>query len=198
VTETIRFHFDPACPWAWQSARWMREVAAVRDVEIEWRLFSLKTINAVSAGRDVTGAEITPALRTLALVRREAGNDGVARLYDAIGARVHEGDAKPTTEVVAAALEDAGFEPDLVDRAMGDESTAQAVRADHEAAVAEVGAFGVPTIVLPSGKAIFGPVVASAPKGDAAVELWDHVRYFVELDGFYELKRDRTKRAGSP
>jgi 2-hydroxychromene-2-carboxylate isomerase len=198
VTEKIRFYFDPACPWAWRSSIWMREVATVRDLAIEWRLFSLKIANApdddpLSDKRQRT----TPALRTLALVAREAGNDGVDELYRGIGARVHDGDEKPTAEVVGAALADAGLDPGLVERALGDESTARDVRADHEAAVAEVGAFGVPTIILPSGAGIFGPVVSLAPRGEAAGELWDRVRYLIELEGFYELKRDRTARPGS-
>jgi 2-hydroxychromene-2-carboxylate isomerase len=198
VTETVRFHFDPACPWAWQSALWMRAVESVRDIAIDWRLFSLKLVNS-SSDDPLTDsrARVTPALRTLALVRREAGNEGVARLYGAIGARVHERDEKPTAQTVAAALEDAGFDERLVDRALEDDSTIDDVRTDHDAAVDGVGAFGVPTIILPSGKGIFGPVVAHAPTGEAAGELWDRVRYLVELDGFYELKRDRDKRPGS-
>jgi 2-hydroxychromene-2-carboxylate isomerase len=192
MTESVAFHFDPACPWAWQSAVWMREVAAVRDVSIEWRLFSLKTINSPDEA-----APATPSLRTLALVRRDAGNDGVGRLYAALGARVHEAEEKPTTAVIGAALEDAGFDPSLVNRALEDASTADDVRADHDEAVTKVGAFGVPTIILASGRGIFGPVVTLAPRGEAAGELWDRVRYLIELDGFYELKRERDKRPGS-
>lgn len=193
MAEIVDFHFDPACPWAWQTALWIHEVERLRDVEIRWRFFSLKTVNA---GGEYRLAQITPALRALALVRRQAGNDGVARLYDALGVRIHEGGDKPTTEVVAAALEAAGFSSDLVHAALDDDSTADDVRVDHDRAVAAVGAFGVPTIILESGKGIFGPVVASAPRGEAAGELWDSVRPLIELDGFYELKRERDRRPG--
>ena len=176
----------------------MREAASVRDLAVDWRLFSLKIVNSPDddplSDRRQRG---TPALRTLALVAREAGNDGVDKLYRALGARVHDGDEKPTAEVVGASLADAGFDPNLVERALDDDSTASDVRADHDAAVEEVGAFGVPTIILPSGAGIFGPVVSLAPRGEAAGELWDRVRYLIELDGFYELKRDRTARPGS-
>lgn len=194
MAELVNFHFDPACPWAWQTALWMREVERVRPVEIEWRLFSLKTANAPGDDRR---SQATPALRALALVRRRSGNDGVARLYASLGARIHDGDQKPTRDVVGAALEDAGFPAGLVDEALADESTAAEVRADHDRAVEAVGAFGVPTIILPSGKGMFGPVVATAPRGEAAGELWDRVRYLIELDGFFELKRDRDRRPGT-
>ena len=194
VTDTVRFHFDPACPWAWQSSIWMREAAAVRDITVDWRLFSLKTINAASDG---SPASITPGLRTLALVRREAGSEGVDNLYRTLGARLHEANEKPTVQVIAEALREAGLQPDLVDRALADDSTTADVRADHQAAVDEVGAFGVPTIILPSGRGIFGPVVSLAPRGEAAGELWDRVRFLIEVDGFFELKRERTARPGS-
>lgn len=196
MAEVVRFHFDPACPWAWQSALWIWEVESVRDVEVEWRLFSLRMINAVdddARARERGSVE----LRTLTLARRSGGNDGVARLYRALGERTHDASQKPSPGILRAALAAAGLPESLAADAQDDESTSEEVRADHERAVAEVGAFGVPTIVLPSGKGIFGPVVARAPRGESAGELWDRVRYLVELDGFYELKRARDRRPGA-
>lgn len=196
MAEVVRFHFDPACPWAWQSALWMWEVESVRDVEVEWRLFSLRMINASddeARARERGSAE----LRALALARRSGGNDAVARLYRALGESTHDAGEKPSPRILRAALGVAGLPESLAGDALDDESTSEEVRADHEHAVAEIGAFGVPTIVLPSGKGIFGPVVARAPEGEAAGELWDRVRYLVELDGFYELKRSRDRRPGT-
>ncbi len=195
--DRVRFHFDPLCPWAWQSSRWIREVEKVRDVEVEWRLFSLQIINADK--EDPLGdvhAKGTPALRTLALVRRQAGNASVDAVYRAIGARIHEADGDISPNVVRASLEDAGLEPSLVDDALADDSTMEDVRADHDSAASEVGAFGVPTIVLPSGEGIFGPVVATAPTGEAAGRLWDHVKALATTDGFFELKRSRDRKPG--
>ena len=164
----------------------------MRDVEVEWRLFSLQLIHA---GKEDPLADLhvkgTPALRTLALVRRTAGNEGVDAVYAAIGARVHDGGEELDYATVERALEDAGFDGELVARALDDDSTMDDVRRDHEAAVEETGAFGVPTLVLSSGRAMFGPVIARAPHGEAAGELWDQVSALIEVDGFFELKRER-------
>jgi 2-hydroxychromene-2-carboxylate isomerase len=197
VAEFVRFHFDPACPWAYQGSKWIREAAKVRDIEVEWRFFSLTLINARGEDLHATAHdEGLRALRSLVLVRQEAGNHGVGRAYAEIGARAHERDERLDAATLSEALADCGFDPRLVDEAMHEESTIASVRAEHDSAVTEFGAFGVPTIALPSGKAMFGPVVALAPTGEAAGELWDHVRPLIEWDGLFELKRNRDRDAG--
>jgi predicted DsbA family dithiol-disulfide isomerase len=197
MSEQVRFHFDPLCPWAWQSSKWIREVEKVRPIEIEWRLFSLKLINAGTedplSDRHSKG---TPALRTLAMARRKTGNEGVGRVYEAIGKQIHDGGVEASSEVLARAVEMADLPPSIVEEALADDTTMDDVRREHDAVVAAVGAFGVPTIVLESGRGIFGPVIAHASTEEAAGELWDHVRYFIELDGFFELKRHRDQRPG--
>ncbi len=197
MTERVRFHFDPLCPWAWETSKWIREVENVRDIDVQWRLFSLTLVNA--NGEDpLTDPEArgVSALRTLALVEREHGNEAADYLYRAIGERVHEGDEPLTTDVVRSALGDSGLDASLVDSALDDDSTAQEVRAQHEAAAADAGCFGVPTIVLESGQGIFGPVISRASQGEQAGELWDHVRWLAEQDGFFELKRERDRGPG--
>ncbi len=199
MTDKVRFHFDPLCPWAWQSSKWIREVTRVRDVEVEWALFSLQLINADKEGGDPLAdvhVKGTPALRTLVLVQREAGSQGVGRVYEAIGNRVHEGGEELSPDAVKKALDDAGFDPGLVDRALSDPSTMDEVRRQHTEAVETAGAFGVPTLVFASGRGIFGPVIARPPGGEASGELYDHVRALAELDGFFELKRERDRRPG--
>lgn len=195
--EHIQFHFDPLCPWAWQSSKWMREVVKVRDVEVEWRLFSLKLINERKedplADKHERG---TPALRTLALVRRELGNAAVGNLYDSLGQRIHEDREETTLEVLQKGLIDANLDPEMVTRALESDATMQEVRDEHSAAVDSAGCFGVPTIVLESGRGLFGPVIATAPAGEAAGEMWDHFCYFADQDGFFELKRERDRRPG--
>ena len=197
MTETVRFHFDPVCPWAWQSSRWMREVEQARDVAVDWRVFSLQLVHEDKedplADRHSKG---TAALRTLVLARREHGNGSVGRVYEAIGRRVHDGNEELDAEVVRRSLEDVGLDRGLVDQALEDDSTMDDVRAEHEAAVRDVGAFGVPTIVLGSGRGLFGPVIASAPEREEAGELWDHVRFLIDADGFFELKRERDRKPG--
>jgi predicted DsbA family dithiol-disulfide isomerase len=198
VSDHVRVYIDPTCPWAWQTAKWMRAVTEVRDVAVEWRLFSLEISNAQDDADPLseTHRKSIPALRTLALVRREQGEAAMERLYESFGKLVHEQDARPSIETVRAALSDANLDPAFVDRALTDDATKEEVLADHEASVKEVDAFGVPTIVLPSGRGIFGPVVAIAPTGEAAGDLWDHASWLIDQDGFFELKRHRDRRPG--
>jgi 2-hydroxychromene-2-carboxylate isomerase len=198
MTTKVRFHFDPLCPWAWQSSKWIRDVEQVRDVEVDWRLFSLQLINE---NNDDPLADLhakgTPALRALALVRRVEGNHGVGRLYEALGNRIHEAPTEELNEAtVRSALRDAALDPGIVDQALSDESTMHDVRDEHAAAVLEVGAFGVPTILLETGQGMFGPVIAKAPSGEAAGALWDHVEWLIQQDGFFELKRERDRKPG--
>ena len=192
MPQRVRFHFDPACPWAWQSSKWMREVATARGIEIDWRFFSLAMVNA-DGDEDV---EVGPALRLLANVRREHGNERAGRLYEALGTRTHDAGEDMGASSLADALRDVGLDPALLDAAAGDEDAADAVRADHRRAVDEVGCFGVPTIVLASGRGIFGPVVAVAPTGEDAGRLWDHVSWLADQDTFFELKRERDRGPG--
>ena len=197
MAERVRFYFDPLCPWAWQTSKWMREVVQVRAVEAEWRLFSLHLVHA--RGGDALAELDTRsvmALRTLALIGREADNAGVGRAYQELGRRMHEQGEKQSVATLRAALSDAAFDPDWVERALDDRATLEAILRDHRSAVEDVGAFGVPTLALPSGKGIFGPVVSSAPTGEEAGELWDHVRWLIEKDGFFELKRERDRKPG--
>jgi 2-hydroxychromene-2-carboxylate isomerase len=198
MTTKIRFHFDPVCPWAWQTSKWIREVENVRDIEVEWRLFSLEIVNGLD---DNPYADVLlqdrAALRTLALVRRVEGNAAIGRLYEALGRRIHESPGEELDQrTIRSALADAGSDPLLLDLAMSDESTLDDVVADHESAAADVGAFGVPVIMLPSGEGMFGPVLAEAPTGEAAGEMWDHVEWLIRQDGFFELKRERDRKPG--
>jgi len=173
-------------------------VASVRDIAVEWRLFSLALANAPDGDDPLTAdGRGVAALRTLALVGRERGNEAVDRLYRALGERVHERHEELDEGCVRAALGDAGLDAGLLDHAVGDPVTVDEVRSQHLAAVEQIGAFGVPSIILPSGRGIFGPVVAVAPTGEAAGELWDRVRWLIEMDGFFELKRNRDRKAGA-
>src|SRR3989337_778547 len=110
MAATVRFHFDPRCPWAWESSKWIREVAGVRDIEIEWAFFSLQEQNKPETCplRDPE-ARGTAALRTLALVRRTEGNDGAGSLYEAIGERAHEQGEDLSIDLVRKSLEDVGL-----------------------------------------------------------------------------------------
>ena len=195
--ETIRFYTDPLCPWAWQGAKWIREVQRVRPIEVEWGLFSLFLANEHHREfDDATRERYLLGVRTLALVRREHGNDGLGRAYERLGPLVHEEKREMTRDVLGEAVAAAGIDPSIVDRAVADGSTAREVQQEHEGVVAQVGAFGVPTIVLPSGRGMFGPVTAVAPVGEEAGELWDHARWLIDREDFFELKRPRDRKPG--
>ena len=190
--DRIRFHTDPLCPWAWQTSKWIREVEKVRNVEVEWAFFSLQTQNKPGANAlEDPNVRGTPALRTMAFVRREEGNVRMGDLYRAIGERVHERGEDFTTDLLRAALSDVGLQESLVVDALADSVTVKEILEEHDSVATEVGCFGVPTIVLPTGEGMFGPVLTVAPTGEAAGELWDHFEWLTKQDYFFEMKRER-------
>lgn len=191
----INFHFDPACPLAWRTALWIREVRKVRPIEVTWRLFSLETVNRKpDAEPDYVNNWGWTNLRSLALARRQAGNEGIERLYIALGnARHGRGENGTERQIAEAAVQEAGFSKDLVAQALADESTAQEVISDHEEAVKRYNAFGVPTIALEgSSVGIYGPIIHTVLKGDEAGEWWDHTAWVLQQPNLYEIKRERT------
>ncbi len=190
----LNFHFDPLCPLAWRTALWIREVRAVRPVEVTWRLFSLEIVNRKEGVEpDYVNGRGWAALRTLALLRRRNGNEAVERLYLALGAAAHgrkESIGEP--DGVRAALRTAGLDAALVDEALADESTIREVEADHEEAVRRYRAFGVPTIAFEgSDVGFYGPIIMEVPRGEQAGEYWDHLEWALQQPNLFELKRDR-------
>jgi 2-hydroxychromene-2-carboxylate isomerase len=191
MSEPIGFFYDPRCPWAWRTSKWVRELEEAEIVSVDWRFFSLSVINDKT--EDVLDGIEAPgvaALRTLALVKETSGNQSSDDLYKAIGQRTHEVPRRLTNALLREVVNDSGLGGDLVDRAIADPKTKEDVLRDHRTAVEQVGAFGVPTIVLESGKGIFGPVIDDEGAEDAA-ELWTHVHWLIDKAGFYELKRER-------
>jgi protein-disulfide isomerase-like protein with CxxC motif len=191
MTEGIDFYFDPLCPWAWRTSKWVRELERAEIVSVDWRFFSLSVINEGSEDvlDDPDNAGST-GLRSLALVKTRDGNEKTGELYLAMGERSHEVPRRLTIDLVRTALGDAGLPPELLEDAMGNAECKDHVLRDHRVAVDRVGAFGVPTIVLESGKGIFGPVIEDEGASEPA-EMWNHVRWLIEKDGFFELKRER-------
>jgi 2-hydroxychromene-2-carboxylate isomerase len=191
VTEPVQFFYDPQCPWAWRTSKWVRRLEEDGVVQADWRFFSLGVVNGGSEDVMDDPEDVgATSLRTLALVKRTDGNQKSGELYAAMGEQSHEIPRRLTTRLVKAALSDAGLEADLMKRALADPGTKEEVLSDHRAAASKVGAFGVPTIVLESGKGIFGPVLDDVGADDPH-ELWTHVRWLIEKDGFHELKRER-------
>ncbi len=197
MSERVAFYLDPSCPWAWLTSRWVLEAAKVRPLQVEWRLFSLAEVNrGVEEGRaQEAHAASHAAMRVMALARRRGGEEALGRLYTALGEARHErGDSLAEEGVIRAALSQAGLDPALHAQALADPQTDEDVLAEHKQVVERHQAFGVPTLVI-DGSAIFGPIVRTVPRGQAAGELWDHVAWLMRQGDFFELKRER---AGHP
>ena len=191
----VEFFFDPMCPWAYQTSRWIREVRARTGLEVRWRFFSLEEVNRREGKKHPWEREWSygwSQMRIGALLRRR-GQDVVDRWYEAVGVAFHERGEKTQDPVVHRRLLDAlGLGADLVDAAIADPTTGDEVRADHEHVTSTYGAFGVPVIVLPDGTGVFGPVTVPPPTGDEAVRLWDLTLDFLSFPTVFELKRPKT------
>jgi hypothetical protein len=204
TTPDLRFWFDPVCPFAWMTSKWVRSVAAQRTYDVEWRPISLRLLNAhvdydthfppeYEAGH-TAGLRL---LRVCARAEDERGPDAVGRLYRALGERIWErqhadGDVAGRARALAVeALAATGLPAGLVD-ALDDESFDAGISASTDAALALVGKdVGTPVLHFqpPEGVAFFGPVISRLPSDDEAVALWDHVVGLAAFPGFAELKR---------
>ncbi|BCB84619.1 hypothetical protein Psuf_019320 [Phytohabitans suffuscus] len=194
--------FDPICPWAWLTSRWLLEVEKVRPIDIQFHVMSLSVLND---GRDLPESYRTMLDTAWAPVRiciaaEQAYGPQVLRdLYTALGTRIHPGKQERGPELYRAALAEAGLDPDLAEAGDSTEYDT-ALRASHDAGMKPVGLdVGTPVIHAPgpdSGDriAFFGPVITPAPKGEAAGRLWDGVLLVAGTPGFYEIKRTREAR----
>ena len=201
MTDTADFWFDPLCPWAWITSRWMLEVEQVRGVQTNWHVMSLAILNQ---GRAELSDEYKERMaRALGPVRicmaaeQAKGPDILLPLYTALGTRLHvqrRGREEAEAEaIVAEALEEVGLPTSLAEAATSSEYD-EALAASHHAGMDPVGTdVGTPVIHF-NGKAIFGPVVTPAPKGEAAGRLWDGVLLCTGTEGFFELKRTRDRQ----
>jgi predicted DsbA family dithiol-disulfide isomerase len=196
-TTSVLVRVDPACPWAWLTSRWLAEVERVRPVRVTTALFDLAEKNRGEQGRQRDShAAGERALRVLVGARRLGGDEALARLYSTIGEAYQER-AEPLGDeaTLEAAARVAGLDPALVRPSLEDPSTLDELLAEHAEAVAR-GAFGVPTLELDGCAPIFGPVIDTRVTGEEAGELWDHTAWLVRHAPFFELKRERTSRAG--
>jgi len=191
----VEMWFDPICPWAWLTSRWLMEVEHVRDVDVTWSVMSLAVLNG---GRELSAEYLSlmerawGPVRVIVAAARDHGPAVTKPLFDAMGTRIHLGGEKDYLEVIAAALKEVGLPADLLRFATSDEVDDD-VRASHDRAIALVGEeVGTPVIAM-AGSAFFGPVVTPAPKGEAAGRLWDGWVLMTSTPGFFELKRTRTE-----
>jgi hypothetical protein len=194
ATETVDFWFDPICPWAWMTSRWMLEVEKVRPVKTVFHVMSLSVLND---GRDISedyrsmlAAGWAPVRVALA-VEEQYGQEQLRAFYTAIGTRIHLEQQGFGRDTIEGALRDVGLPPELADAGdVGDND--EALRASHHAGMDPVG-YDVGTPVIHVGKvAFFGPVMSPAPKGEEAGKVYDGVLALASYEGFFELKRTRA------
>ncbi|MFI0786445.1 DsbA family protein [Streptomyces lydicus] len=199
------FWFDPLCPWAWMTSRWMLEVEKVRPVEVRWHVMSLAVLNEDKldqlpeeyAENMRPGGKAWGPVRVVIAAQQLHGDEAVGRLYTALGTRFHNEGLGVTPESIAAALDDAGLPAELIEYADKDTYDTE-LRASHKEGIDLVGQeVGTPVIAVPGSDgdqiAFFGPVVTPAPKGEEAAKLWDGTLMVASIPGFYEIKRTRTQ-----
>ncbi|MFG3529069.1 DsbA family protein [Streptomyces sp. NPDC047917] len=198
----VDFWFDPLCPWAWMTSRWMLEVEKVRDVEVRWHVMSLSVLNEDRLDelpeeyRELLEKGWGP-VRVVVAAQQKHGDEVVGPLYTALGTRFHNRGEGATREAVVAALQDVGLPVELADFADSDAYDTE-LRASHKEGIDKVGQdVGTPVIAVPGADgeqiAFFGPVVTPAPKGEEAAKLWDGTLLVASIPGFYEIKRTRTQ-----
>jgi hypothetical protein len=208
----LHFYFDPVCPFAWLTSKWVRIVASQRDYRVDWRFISLRILNAhidyASHFPPEYEAGHTAGLRLLrvaARVRAERGRDAVGPLYEGFGTRIFDTsrDVDPLSasgqgsqDMLEPLLRDAGLPTGLAD-ALDDQTLDDEIRAETEEALALTGRdVGTPILHFqpPGGTALSGPVISRLPSADEAGELWDHVIALAAFPGFAEIKRSLRER----
>jgi protein-disulfide isomerase-like protein with CxxC motif len=196
MTETVDFWFDPLCPWAWLTSRWMLQVEEVRDVKTNWHVMSLGLLNAEKEDmtdeyRELMKRAMGP-VRVCIAAEQAKGPDILLPLYTAIGTRIHLEGRREDPNILAESLEEVGLPAELASAGTSTDFDEALAKSHHEGMDPVGYDVGTPVIHV-GGIAFFGPVITPAPKGEEAGKLWDGVLAVAGFEGFFEIKRSRDK-----
>lgn len=196
MTDSVEMWFDPACPWAWMTSRWLMQVEQVRDIDVTWSVMSLSVLNEgrhLDPGYRHFNDQAWGPVRVIIAAAKGHGDQVIKPLYDAMGTRFHlQGRGDERSAVIAEALAEVGLPAELARFADSTDVDAD-LRASHQRAIDQVGDDVGTPVVSVGGVTFFGPVVTPAPRGEAAGRLWDGCVLVASTPGFFELKRTRDK-----
>ena len=187
--------FDPMCPWAWLTSRWILEAVKVRDIDLRFHIMSLAVLNE---GKDIPSeyvdmmSKVWGPVRVVAAAQKQFGPEITEPLYTAISRRIFVDDRRDDPTVIVDALAELNLPAELAD-AVSSKEFDDAIRASHQASQdAAAMEIGTPVMAI-NGMGYFGPVISPAPKGEAAGRLFDGIVLLSGSEGFYEIKRARTQ-----